>query len=84
MDNAFTKTTRKLLMIRNQSYLFFLALIRYEGAFNYPFHIGKNTLSIIQHGDNFDLRINNQSFSHANAQSKSSKYFGLSYQSFCV
>jgi len=43
---------------------------RYEGAFNFPFHIGKNSLSIIQHGEKFDLRVNNQSFEHMYNQRK--------------
>jgi len=37
---------------------------QYTGAFNFPFNIGRNSLSIVQHGDKYDLRINNQSFSH--------------------
>lgn len=45
-------------------------LNRYEGAFNFPFHIGKNSLSIIQHGEKFDLRVNNQSFEHMYNQRK--------------
>ena len=77
MGRQYMRTTRKFLLIffrhhgsLNHGITFLCIFCRYEGAFNYPFHIGKNTLSIIQHGDNFDLRINNQSFSHQNAQSK--------------
>lgn len=39
-------------------------LIRFKNAFQFPFHIGKNALNIVQHGDKFELRINNQSFTH--------------------
>jgi hypothetical protein len=46
-------------------------LPRYQGAFNFPFSIGRNSLSIVQHGDKFELRINNQSFSHLYENSKS-------------
>lgn len=31
----------------------------YQGAFNYNFSIGKNSLSVVQHGDKYELRINN-------------------------
>lgn len=37
---------------------------RFKSAFQFPFHIGKNALNIVQHGDKFELRINNQSFTH--------------------
>ena len=47
-----------------------LSIHSYQGAFNFPFHIGKNSLSIVQHGDRFELRINNQSFEHLYNQSK--------------
>lgn len=43
---------------------------RFQGAFNFPFSIGRNSLSIVQHGDKFELRINNQSFDHLYNQSK--------------
>ena len=43
---------------------------RYQGAFNYNFHIARNSLSIVQHGDKFELRINNQAFSHGYENSK--------------
>lgn len=36
----------------------------YQGAFQFPFTIGRNSLSIVQHGDRYELRINNQSFEH--------------------
>lgn len=31
----------------------------FQGSFNFPFNIGRNSLSIVQHGDKFELRINN-------------------------
>ena len=31
----------------------------YQGAFNFNFSIGKNSLSVVQHGDKYELRINN-------------------------
>lgn len=37
---------------------------KFKNAFQFPFNIGKNALNIVQHGDKFELRINNQSFSH--------------------
>lgn len=37
---------------------------RYKQAFLFPWNIGRNALSIVQHGDKFELRINNQSFTH--------------------
>ena len=37
---------------------------RYNQAFLFPWTIGRNALSIVQHGDKFELRINNQSFTH--------------------
>ena len=35
---------------------------QHSGAFHFPFTIGKHSLSLVQHGDNFELRINNNSF----------------------
>jgi len=32
---------------------------RYKNAFQFPFHIGKNSLNVLQHGDKYELRINN-------------------------
>jgi len=37
---------------------------RYNSAFLFPWNIQRNALSIVQHGDKFELRINNQSFTH--------------------
>ncbi|CDW74612.1 UNKNOWN [Stylonychia lemnae] len=37
---------------------------KFKSAFQFPFTIGKNSLNIVQHGDKFELRINNQSFTH--------------------
>eukprot|EP00347_Sterkiella_histriomuscorum_P010870 403374607 len=37
---------------------------KFKSAFQFPFSIGKNSLNILQHGDKFELRINNQSFTH--------------------
>jgi len=31
----------------------------YQGAFNFPFSIARNSLSVVQHGDRFELRVNN-------------------------
>jgi len=42
----------------------------YQGAFNFNFQIGKQSIQIVQHGDKFDMRINNQSFSHLYENSK--------------
>ncbi len=46
------------------STLFHTKRYRFKSAFQFPFHIGKNALNIVQHGDKFELRINNQSFTH--------------------
>jgi hypothetical protein len=37
---------------------------KFGTAFQYPFQIGPHMLNIVQHGDMFELRIDNQSFSH--------------------
>ena len=39
-------------------------------GFQHSFQIDTNVLTIIQHGDNFELRINNLVFSHLLTQSK--------------
>jgi hypothetical protein len=41
------------------TYIYIYYLYSYQGAFNFPFSIGRNTLSVVQHGDRFELRINN-------------------------
>lgn len=37
----------------------FVIFFRYNQAFLFPWTIGRNALSIVQHGDKFELRINN-------------------------
>jgi len=37
---------------------------KFGTAFQYPFQIGPHMLNIVQHGDHFELRVDNQSFSH--------------------
>ena len=37
---------------------------KFGTAFQYPFQIGPHMLNIVQHGDHFELRIDNQSFQH--------------------
>lgn len=37
---------------------------KFGNAFQYPFQIGAHMLNIVQHGEHFELRIDNQSFSH--------------------
>jgi hypothetical protein len=37
---------------------------KFGTSFQYPFQIGSHMLNIVQHGDIFELRIDNQSFSH--------------------
>lgn len=41
----------------------------------FPFSIGKNSLSVVQHGDKFELRINNQSFQHLYENKMTSQHF---------
>ena len=47
----------------------------YQGAFNFNFSIGKNSLSVVQHGDKFELRINNQAFSHLYENKLTNQHF---------
>lgn len=35
-----------------------------KGPFQFPFKTGSSNCNIVQHGDKYELRINNQSFSH--------------------
>ncbi len=37
---------------------------KFKGAFQFPFSISKNSLNIVQHGDKYEIRINNMSFAH--------------------
>jgi len=37
---------------------------KFGGSFQYPFNLGNHMLNIVQHGELFELRIDNQSFSH--------------------
>ena len=39
-----------------------------EGAFSFSFNISTHNLVIMQHGEHFELRINNISFSFLHAQ----------------
>lgn len=47
----------------------------YQGAFNFNFTIGKNSLSVVQHGDKFELRVNNQAFSHLYENKLTNQHF---------
>lgn len=47
----------------------------FGGSFQYPFNIGNHMLNIVQHGDLFELRINNQSFSHLYNQERTKRAF---------
>jgi len=55
--------------------------VLYEGqkvlstSFQFPFSIDVNMLNIVQHGDSFELRINNQVFAHLYNQEKMKKEF---------
>lgn len=48
---------------------------KYNQAFLFPWTIGRNALSIVQHGDKFELRINNQSFTHLWDNERTKKNF---------
>ena len=37
---------------------------KFGTSFQYPFEVGNHSLNIVQHGDQFELRIDNQSFQH--------------------
>ena len=41
---------------------------QFEGAFSYTFHVMNHAMTIMQHGEHFELRIDNISFSHIHAQ----------------
>ena len=41
-----------------------------SASFQFPFSIDVNMLNIVQHGDTFELRINNQVFAHLYNQGK--------------
>ncbi|CDW88649.1 UNKNOWN [Stylonychia lemnae] len=48
---------------------------RFGTSFQYPFQINNHMLNIIQHGEMFELRIDNQSFQHLFNQDKTRKAF---------
>ena len=52
----------KKKVVKNGTVIFFDS--KFKNAFQFPFNIEKNALNIIQHGDKFELRINNMSFTH--------------------
>ena len=53
-----------LLRLEVSHITFTKSMDRYKTAFLFPWNIGRNAMSIVQHGDKFELRINNQSFTH--------------------
>ena len=48
---------------------------QFEGAFTHSFHIMNHTMTIMQHGEHFELRIDNVSFSHLHAQEQTKNQF---------
>eukprot|EP00347_Sterkiella_histriomuscorum_P019565 403341149 len=48
---------------------------KFGTSFQYPFQINNHMLNIIQHGDHFELRIDNQSFQHLYHQDKTRREF---------
>eukprot|EP01017_Pseudomicrothorax_dubius_P023709 TRINITY_DN2528_c0_g1_i1.p1 TRINITY_DN2528_c0_g1~~TRINITY_DN2528_c0_g1_i1.p1 ORF type:complete len:436 (-),score=98.14 TRINITY_DN2528_c0_g1_i1:118-1425(-) len=47
-----------------------------SSSFQYPFTIDVNMLNLLQHGDTFELRINNQVFAHLYNQERTRREFG--------
>ena len=48
---------------------------QFEGAFTHSFHIMNHTMTVMQHGEHFELRIDNVSFSHLHAQQQTKDQF---------
>ena len=48
---------------------------QFEGAFTYQFHVMTFPMTIMQHGEHFELRINNVSFTHIHAQEQTKNQF---------
>ena len=48
---------------------------QFEGAFTFTFHVMQHAMTIMQHGEHFELRINNVSFSHIHAQEQTKNQF---------
>lgn len=63
----------KKKILQNGQQIFFDS--KFKNAFQFPFTIGKNLLNIVQHGDKYELRINNQSFSHLWDNEKTKRAF---------
>ena len=63
-----TSEFKKTKIIKRKNY-FFLFLSMITSAFQYPFSLDGNSLNIIQQGEAFELRINNQVFTHLYNQS---------------
>jgi hypothetical protein len=60
MEIQSSMTLSKIISNIKQFYNdFFVIFFRYNQAFLFPWTIGRNALSIVQHGDKFELRINN-------------------------
>ena len=47
----------------------------FDGSFAHTFQLGQHTLTINENGENFELKIDNVSFSHIMAQDKVKKAF---------
>ena len=47
-----------------------------DSAFTATFSIGKHNCTLIQHGEGYELRIDNQSFNHVMDLEKNKLYFG--------
>ena len=48
---------------------------QFEGAFQFNFHVMHHAMQIMQHGEHFELRIDNVSFSHLHAQEQTKNQF---------
>ena len=48
---------------------------QFEGAFTFTFHVQSHQMTIMQHGEHFELRINNVSFTHMHAQEQTKNQF---------
>lgn len=47
----------------------------FQGCYVHTFELGGHSVSVMQSGDSFELRVDNLSFSHLNAQQKVKRAF---------